>query len=109
MASEKGKVLITMGRLYKVSIDNTSPYIQAYGKPKLSIQGGTVDIYGVTLPDGSQPAALANMTLESKNSNKGGEQGFGTVPEYIAVVENTVTVTSILATGLILDNLGAIS
>ena len=68
----------------------------------------TSSIYGSN--SATQPAALANMTLEEANTDQLGHLVFGsavsTIPRYIAI---TGSATEIVASGIEVEDLGAIS
>lgn len=106
MALKEYQTAVTLSRLYEVTLKGS-----VQGKEVINPSlwaDNTVSIYGSD--SATQPASLAAMTLGADETNVSGKLVFGggvsSLPRYIAV---TGTATEVVATGLDLNDLGAIA
>lgn len=111
MAYSTKKTTLSLGRLYRVSQAAINPSKTGgnFG-PYLTVlpTSSTVNIYGAATT-GTAPSALTGMALNTENTGLTGLITLGQIPEYIAIVQNASTTTSIVSWGLEVEDLGAIS
>lgn len=110
MALKDYQEALSLDTLYEVTLAPRTSQSEQIA-PSIWINTGSVDIYASQ--SASVPAALSNMTLNSEDTAVEGIASFdlqgNTVPRYIAVTQNTGTSTEIIASGLSIESLGAIS
>lgn len=110
MALEEYQSTLTLDTLYEVKLAPIGKSREQIA-PSIWVNSGSVDVYASQ--SGTQPAALANMTLNTADTAIEGVASFdlqgNTIPRYIAVTQNTGTSTEIVLTGVSLNPLGAIS
>lgn len=107
MALEEYQTALVTGRLYEVK--KLAPPNGVGERLNASIWvNDTSSVYGSS--SASQPADLASMTLQDENTDKTGHlvlaAGVSTIPRYISI---TGSATEIVASGLEVNDLGAIS
>ena len=79
-------------------------------EPFIWINSGAVDIRSSSTEADPNTLTLADMTLNTENTNLSGHQPFYSFGNYIAIIQNTGTTTEITLSGVeIKQNLGAIS
>lgn len=106
MALKSYQTAMTLSRLYdasKAQISGDSDQMV----PNLYINSGTVDVYGSN--SATKPANLAAMTLDTENTGVSGVNAFSIIPRWIAVKQNGGATTELVATGLELEDQGAIA
>jgi len=110
MALKEYQSTLTLGRLYEVKLAPIGESREQVA-PSIWVNSGSVDIY--VSQSGTQPAALANMTLNDADTDVSGIASFdlqgNTIPRYISVAQNTGTSTEIIISGVSIDDKGAIS
>lgn len=110
MALKEYQKTLTLDRLYEVKLAPIR-YSREQIAPSIWVNTGSVDVYASQ--SATVPAALANMTLNEEDTAIDGIASLdlqgNTIPRYIAVTQNTGTSTEIIATGLSILDLGAIS
>lgn len=110
MALEEFQKELELDTLYEVKLAPIRG-LRAQITPSLWINSGAVDVYASN--SATEPAALSNMTLNEADTEVSGIatidlQG-NTLPKYIAVTQNSGTSTEVIASGLSIKDLGAIS
>jgi len=99
---------LSLGRLYRASIINRGNENQGESiVPYAYFKGGAVNVYGSGSP--VQPTTLSEMTLNAAETGITGVQPFGTVPQWIAIVQNSGTTSEITTYGVEVQDIGAIS
>ena len=107
MPLETNQEQIQLSTLYKVDAMSKND-IQRDLNASIWIDSGSVDIYGSD--SATQPASLAEMTLNANDTAVEGKRSFDSLTNYITVVQNTGTSTEVVISGVsVTDDLGAIS
>jgi len=110
MALKEYQQTLTLGRLYEVKLAPIRDSREQIA-PSIWVNSGSIDIYASQ--SGTQPSALADMTLNDNDTAIEGVASFdlqgNTIPRYIAVTQNAGTSTEIVITGVSINDLGAIS
>lgn len=110
MALKEYQQTLALNKLYEAKL---APIRESNEQlaPSIWINSGTVDIY--KSQSATEPADLANMTLNTADAAVAGVVSFdlqgSTIPRYIAIDQDTGTSAEIIATGLSIVDLGAIS
>jgi len=108
MALEKYERSLSLSTLYRIGKTNTLlGFIGPQGLPNLSIEDGTVDVYGSN--SATQPATLADMRVSVDTTGVYGVVPFGVVPKWIAIVQNSGTTNEVVSYGIDVQNFGAIA
>lgn len=100
------KTTLELGKLYKVyALRGTGGSQQIH--PSLWFSNGSVDVYGSNSM--TQPTSKDEpyMTLDEDNIAVSGEAYFPKVPTYIYLDQNSGNTTEIVATDLVVEDLGA--
>lgn len=107
MPLKNNQVSVTLGRLYEVTLLGGASGI-ANALNASIWANNTISIYGSE--SATEPAALADMTLQEENTDVSGtlvlSSAVSALPRYIAI---TGAASEVVATGLVLDDKGAIS
>lgn len=96
---------IELDKLYEVEIGSNAGTEQL--RQSLFIKGGTVDVYGSN--SATEPTSYSDMELREQDTDLKGVIPFDTIPRYIAVKENTATVTELILSGVGCKELGTVS
>lgn len=101
MALKQYQTELELDILYEISADSSGT---EQLKPNLFIKDGTVDIYGSQ--SATEPTTIGEMVLNSENTNVSDISGFGFIPRYIFIQQNTGVTTEIVVSGVQVNNLG---
>lgn len=101
------KTALAVGTLYRVGRIRGEKNVGPQGVPNLWINSGTVSVYGSNSV--TTPTALSQMTLNAENTGVSGVVEFNLVPTFIAITQASGTTTELIAYGLVVESLGAIS
>lgn len=105
MALKSFQTAIALNKLYRVSLDYDSAADQI--KPSLFVNSGSVNVYGYN--GATKPTQLSGMVLPTINENVSALFTFNVIPSYIAITQNSGTITELVLSGLEIQDLGAIS
>lgn len=98
---------IEVGKLYRV-VSLGDAYIEQNINYSIWVNTGAVDVYGSD--SGTQPTALADMTLASEDTAVAGKKLITALPAYLALAQNGATApTEIVLTGVEITDLGGIA
>lgn len=102
MALKEYQTFLELNKLYEVKerggVSGTEQL-----KPNIYIKGGSVDIYGSN--SATEPTGFADMGLTSNDTNVSAVKGLDVLPRYIAIQENTATVSEIVVSGIDVEEL----
>lgn len=111
MTLYKFQKTLELNRLYQVIKKPSFSGDAKQLNPSVWINSGSVDIR--TSQSATQPSELSDMTLNTSETAVSGlkvvSKSTNTIPNYIAIVQNTGETTEIIASGLQIIDLGAIS
>jgi len=106
MAIESNQVSVNLNTLYKVDALSKGD-IQRNINASVWVNSGSVDIYASD--SATAPASLADMTLNTDDTNVAGKNQIVALSNYIAFVQNTGTSTEVILSGVSAVDNGAIS
>jgi hypothetical protein len=106
MALKEYQSVVMLGRLYEANLRGGVSGSEQI-TPSLWINSGSIDVYSSN--SAAQPTLLSQMTLNTDDTGVQGISSFFVIPRWLAVVQNAGTSTEIVAAGLEIKNLAAIS
>jgi hypothetical protein len=95
---------LELNKLYKATGETQAEY-QGNLMPNIWINSGSINLYGSK--SATQPTALADMTLNTEDTNLQGFVSLSAVADYIYLEQNSGTSTEIILTGVQVKDLGA--